>query len=445
MFCKWCGKEIDSDMRFCLFCGKPIKKGNAPETDVDQSASTDLQTTMQTPKVNSANKDYKKPRRRKTTVLAIVFGIICLILLAIIVLISLGVINLSWDSLFKKGSSSDESSESSSTDEVQNADTGTDNFLFWPREDLPNGVPEIEGVALKAIESSGDKGALTIAYEECNYQEAKEYADILVELGWDLLINQEKEDTLNVMIENDQNETISFNWSEATNSGEIIYGFATHINNTSGEDDEKETIEETVDDSSPDFIIDIEDPTLEAAISFALERLGENVQDGITVEEMSKLKYLAISNESGHSHFKENLGWFLDFTGIELDDCYFTEEPIENIETLKYAVNLEGLLISGCSISDIEPLNALVKLEILCLNGNNISDLSPLSSLENLWLLNLTSNNISDISPLAGTNIEDLEIWDNNISDFSPLNECKKLRIVHIDEDGENDIDMIDN
>ncbi len=105
MFCKWCGKEIDSDMRFCLFCGKPIKKVNAPGTNLDQSASTNLQTTMQTPKVNSANKDYKKQRRRNTTVLAIVFGIIDLLLIAVIVLSSLGVIDISINSLFNKESS----------------------------------------------------------------------------------------------------------------------------------------------------------------------------------------------------------------------------------------------------------------------------------------------------------------------------------------------------
>ena len=444
MFCKWCGKEIDSDLNFCSFCGKSTRKGEIEEAKVNKSAGISTQTANQTPNMHSNTEDHKRPKN-KAIALAIILGIVCFILLAAVVLISLGIIDVSIDSLFKKGSSSGESSESSSTDGVQNADTGKDNILYWPVDDLPNGVPEIEGVVLTSIESSGDKGALTIAYEECDYQEAKKYANKLVELGWDLLINLGTEDTLNVMIENDQNETILFNWSEATNSGEIIYGFATHINNTSGEDDETE---ETVDDSSPDFIIDIEDPTLEAAINFALERLGENVQDGITVEEMSKLKYLSIHNTVNDvegNNYLENLGWFLDITGIELQDCYFTEDPIENIEALKYAVNLEGLLISGYDISDITPLSSLIKLEILVLPHNNISDLRPLSSLENVWLLNLVGNNISDISPLAGTNIEDLEIFENNITDFSPLNECKELRIVHIDEDGENDIDMIDN
>ena len=105
MFCKWCGKEIDSDMRFCLFCGKPIKKVNAPETNLAQSASTDLKTKVQTPTVYSANKDYKKQRRRNTTVLAIVFGIIDLLLIAVIVLSSFGIIDISINSLFNKESS----------------------------------------------------------------------------------------------------------------------------------------------------------------------------------------------------------------------------------------------------------------------------------------------------------------------------------------------------
>ena len=446
MFCKWCGKEIKSDLNFCPFCGRPVKKGEVPRTNIDKSTGETSQSKQKPPNIPIIKENNSKSKKsKKTKILAIILGIVCLILVAVIVLISLGIIDLSMGSLFNKGSLSDKPIESSPTNGDDNAEAATDNILYWPGDDLPNGVPEIEGVVITSIQNVGEKGALTITFEKCNSQEAKNYADKLDTSGWTIYVNKYAEGTRQVMMENDQNEMITFTWSETTNSGTIMYGFATHFNESSVEENEEEEI---VDESSPDFIIDIEDTTFEAAISSALERLGENVNDGITIEEMSKLKYLAIyntENDYGDSNFMENLGWFLVLTGIELDDCYFTEDPIENIEALKYAVNLEGLLIAGYDIFDITPLSSLIKLEILVLPHNKISDLSPLSSLENVWLLNLVGNNISDISPLAGTNIEDLEITENNITDFSPLNECKELRILHVDGDGENDIDMIDN
>jgi hypothetical protein len=70
----------------------------------------------------------------------------------------------------------------------------------------------------------------------------------------------------------------------------------------------------------------------------------------------------------------------------------------EEIEPLRYMVNLTDLQLWNNNISDISPLAGLINLERLCLDRNQISDITPLAGLTNLIRLDLGENKISDIS-----------------------------------------------
>ena len=120
------------------------------------------------------------------------------------------------------------------------------------------------------------------------------------------------------------------------------------------------------------------------------------------------------------------------YTALDLSDKQLTEEDIEH---LRYMVNLTWLDLSGNAILDISqtPIPQLTDLKHLNLSVNRITDewhrgvyfledISALANLTNLTELNLSNNSIVDISPLANlTNLTTLYLTTNHIEDISSL------------------------
>jgi len=108
-----------------------------------------------------------------------------------------------------------------------------------------------------------------------------------------------------------------------------------------------------------------------------------------------------------------------ELTQLDLFDMRLTDEEIE---PLRYMVNLTLLNLNDNQISDISPLAGLMNLESLYLSYNQINDISLLGGLTNLTLLFLFDNQISDITPLSRlTNLTYLGLSDNQITDWSPV------------------------
>ena len=107
---------------------------------------------------------------------------------------------------------------------------------------------------------------------------------------------------------------------------------------------------------------------------------------------------------------------------VNLRSLDLSSNEISDLSPLSGLTNLETLSLWNNEISDLSPLSGLVNLEWLALDSNQISDLSPLSSLTNLETLGLSDNEISDLSPLSGLiNLESLSVWDNQITDWTPV------------------------
>ncbi len=142
------------------------------------------------------------------------------------------------------------------------------------------------------------------------------------------------------------------------------------------------------------FLLEFDDPQLEAAIRDALELFPD---EPIVDEDAAEIYDLDASNRG-----------VAELGGIE--DVY-------NIETLNLAANN----LSG-GINDIGPLEELFYLISLDLTGNEVSDLSPLFDSIDLETLMLAHNQIEDLVPLQELPfLHQLDLSNNPVSDISPL------------------------
>ena len=100
----------------------------------------------------------------------------------------------------------------------------------------------------------------------------------------------------------------------------------------------------------------------------------------------------------------------------------------EEIEPLRYMINLTRLILTGQQITYITPLAGLRNLSMLHLIDNQVSDITPLAGLVNLRNIELSNNQVSDITPLEGL-VELRSLWlnSNQIRDISPLAELTRL------------------
>ena len=161
-----------------------------------------------------------------------------------------------------------------------------------------------------------------------------------------------------------------------------------------------------------------------------------NISEPTTVPEPSAVpiqpeeipEYITIRNERYSTALTE-----LNFMGMNLEN--------EEIEPLKYMVNLTYLHLAGNKISNLSSISGLTKLVDLQLANNQISDISLLSGLNNLTVLSLGNNQISDLSPLSGlTNLTALGLENNRISDLSPLSGLTKLAQLGLRSNRINDL-----
>lgn len=118
------------------------------------------------------------------------------------------------------------------------------------------------------------------------------------------------------------------------------------------------------------------------------------------------------------------------------------EVPSITIAGQEYSTNERELRLQGMGLTDedIEPLKYMINLTYLDLRENRITDLSALEGLTELRSLNVRQNDISDLSPLAGmTNMEELQLGggsgtngNTGVSDLSPLAGMTKLTFISL-------------
>ncbi len=121
---------------------------------------------------------------------------------------------------------------------------------------------------------------------------------------------------------------------------------------------------------------------------------------------------------------------------------------ITTLEDLKWFLNLERIVLSGCNISSLNGIENLTSLQKLFVRQNNISSLEPIRNLTNLIKFDCSDNNISDYSPLSGLiNLEELCIGSNGVSgtDISVLENLTRLKSLYAPWCGIDDISVLSN
>ncbi len=121
---------------------------------------------------------------------------------------------------------------------------------------------------------------------------------------------------------------------------------------------------------------------------------------------------------------------------------------ITTLEDLKWFLNLERIVLSGCNISSLNGIENLTSLQKLYVRQNNISSLEPIRNLTNLIKFDCSDNNINDYSPLSDlTNLEELCIGSNGVSriDISVLKNLTKLKELYAPWCGIYDISVLSN
>ena len=127
---------------------------------------------------------------------------------------------------------------------------------------------------------------------------------------------------------------------------------------------------------------------------------------------------------------------------LELENRGLTDEDIQD---LRYMINLTYLNLEGNDITDVSPLSGLTELTNLRLSNNRITDVSPLAGLTNLEYISLQENpGLSDLSPLAGlVNVEEISLYSLPITDVSFLSEWTKLKHLQFGDIGNADLSVL--
>lgn len=182
--------------------------------------------------------------------------------------------------------------------------------------------------------------------------------------------------------------------------------------------------------------INISDENLQIAINEALNK--SDVNEKITLKEMSSLEYLNLSDKN-----------------------------IENLSGIEFAKNLKILDLSSNNIKEIKPISSLSLLEELNLSNNNIEDITSIKYLKNLKKLDLSNvvrnlkvedkeidlnelnedvcNSIKNISAISGlSNLITLNLSNNEIKDITPLLNLNNLKSLNLSGNAISNISGID-
>ena len=92
------------------------------------------------------------------------------------------------------------------------------------------------------------------------------------------------------------------------------------------------------------------------------------------------------------------------------------------------------LMYSDLSNEDIDALKYMINLTLINLNGTGITDISPLKDLVNLMTLDLCNNKIDDFNALGSlVNLSNLHLMDTGIGNLNILKDLTNLKILTLE------------
>ena len=124
-----------------------------------------------------------------------------------------------------------------------------------------------------------------------------------------------------------------------------------------------------------------------------------------------------------------------DLRTLNLENLNLTDEDIQD---LKYMVNLDQLRIEQSSITNLDAISGLTNLEYIRVSDSpDLTDLSGLAGLTNLTELDLWGVGVSDLSPLSGlAKLEYLRVEGPNVGDLTALSTLTGLEELSLQTEG---------
>ena len=182
-----------------------------------------------------------------------------------------------------------------------------------------------------------------------------------------------------------------------------------------------------------DFIVQFEDPALEAHVRQAIGK----PTGPITYGEMMALTTLDARPQGGGGGILP-----INRSSSESGDVI---PSINSLKGIEYLTRLETLELSGNLINDLRPLPGLTYLRQLYLEGNVVNDLAPLAELSNLRQLDLHCNMVNNVDPLGNLgNLTDLDLGCNYVSEASALSSLSNLERLDLSETLVSDLSFLE-
>lgn len=107
-----------------------------------------------------------------------------------------------------------------STDEGNVVVEGSESGIPWPKDSLPESVPEFKGITV--LGKIGTDSSVTISAEGFNTDNAQAYIAAMESAGWEIKMNMDTEGDHMISAEKGS-EMLSFSWSEDDGSGVVMY------------------------------------------------------------------------------------------------------------------------------------------------------------------------------------------------------------------------------
>ena len=154
------------------------------------------------------------------------------------------------------------------------------------------------------------------------------------------------------------------------------------------------------------------------------------IPEGMTVEELAKVKIVTFVGEEAHFETDETLeeyGFLPDW------DSYANR--VFDEDGAHWYSRADGHELQMTRYEDLRFLALMPNLQWLFLENVEVGELPDLSGAENLVNVMIADSRVSDLDWLAGSGIWTIHILNStgSITDFSPLTSCEGLENVHID------------
>lgn len=101
---------------------------------------------------------------------------------------------------------------------------GSEDGMPWPGDELPGNVPELKGVLVISVASTGE--GLLIGFEECDNEEGLAYIEELLSNEWTILMNMTDESGGMINASSEAGEFLIFVWNVEEGGGALTYSSA---------------------------------------------------------------------------------------------------------------------------------------------------------------------------------------------------------------------------